>query len=310
MKTLICEISYRLFYRGEEDGYNIKSENDATNFINFNGEYYGYFDGRGLSLEMTNHHEVVDFVIFVAKDTRNISKIVGWYKNATVYKDEQYFDIEQPFYVKAKDIDVILLDEKDRTFVLEIDGPYQWIAMDRRLNNFLKQTKRINYVSSDFNRSITMPLQSLEITCQFIEKEMEEMNYLKALQIVNRALVTYGRLASLIYYKAWILYSFLQYRQASQLLFAIKNIEAFHDFACYMLGNIYFETGEYETSIAMFLENKTLNQDQNAYMLAQAYAMQNQTSQAIAAIGKAMVLNPSEEVYQEFDKALREWSDE
>lgn len=308
MKVLVCEISYRRFYRGENEGYHIVDDNDATNFINFNGDYYGFFKGEGLADEMSKHHQEVDYVIFVAKDQKKISRIVGWYKQVRLYKDMQYFDVQKPFYVTAKDKNVVLLDEKDRTFILDIQGPYQWVEADRRLHHFLKQTRRINYITEDFNRSITMPLQSLEITCQFIEKEMAEMNYLKALQLVNRALTTYGRLASLIYYKAWVLYGFLQYRQASQLLFAIKDVVAFHDFACYMLGNIYFETEDYQTSIAMFLENKTVNQDQNAYMLAQAYAMENMTSQAIATIGKAIQLNPSEEVYREFEISLRKWS--
>lgn len=306
VKALICEITWRPFYRGEEVTPVLYSD-DTTNFINFNQTYYGYFDGAHLEDDLEEHHILVDYVIFVAKDPQQVSRIVGWYKQATLYRNQQYFDVDKPFYVSAKDEQVVLLAQEDRSYILDIQGPYQWVNIDRRLNNFLKKTKRINYIASDFNRSVTMPLKSLETTCEFIEKEMADMNYLQALLVCNRALVTYGRLASLIYYKAWILYSFLQYRQASQLLFAIKDIETFHDFACYMLGNIYFETGEYETSIQMFLENRHLNKDQNAYMLSQAYAMNCQVSQALAAIDQALMLNPKEEVYQAYAKALREW---
>ena len=37
MKVLVCEISYRRFYRGEDEGYHIVDDNDATNFINLMG---------------------------------------------------------------------------------------------------------------------------------------------------------------------------------------------------------------------------------------------------------------------------------
>ena len=46
MKVLVCEISYRRFYRGEDEGYHIVDDNDATNFINFNGDYYGFLKGK------------------------------------------------------------------------------------------------------------------------------------------------------------------------------------------------------------------------------------------------------------------------
>lgn len=308
MKALVCEITWRPFYRGEAVSP-VLYEQDATNFINFNQVYYGYFAGHALSDEMSVHHQLIDYVIFVAKDKHQMTRIVGWYQHATLYRDEQYFEIDSPYYVSAKDEHVVLLAEEDRSFMLPIDKPYQWVTIDRRLAQFLKRTNRINYVSTDYNRTVTMPLTSLEMTCRYIEKEMEEMHTLKALQIVNRALLTYGRLASLIYYKAWILYSFLQYRQASQLLFAIKEIADFHDFACYMLGNIYFETGEYEMSIQMFLENQTLNLDQNAYMLSQAYAMNYQVGQALVTIEKAIRLNPNEKVYRDYAEELRKWSD-
>lgn len=314
MQALVCEISWRPFYRGEEEGYPCVYRNvnefDSINFINFNGDYYGFFDGSSLSQMMREHHQKIEYIIFVARHPRLGSRIVGWYGDATLYRDVQFFDVEQPFYVTSNERNVVLLDEADRNFPLEISKPFDWIQIDRRLMNYLRQNKRINYISQDLNRSITMPLQTLEVTCMFIEKEIEKMQFLKALQIVNRAILTFGRMASLIYYKAWILYSFLQYRQASVLLFQIKEVPQFRDFACYMLGNIYFETEEYETSISMFEANQSLNLDQNAYMLAQAYAMLSEVNKAKQAIRKAIVLNPSEDVYQEFEKNLLEWSHE
>lgn len=313
MSILVCSISWKPFYRGEEDGFLsdfIKNNEDRTNFINFNGIYYGYFDGSQLCQEQKTHHQKIDYVIFVAKQPNMSSVIVGWYGNATLYRDEQYFDIEAPYFVSAEDHDVVLLPEKDRTFHLDIEGAYQWLSPDRRLMNYLRQTKRINYRKEDLNKSITLPLQSLQITCEFIEKEIANNDLLKALQIVNKGILTYGRLASLIYYKAWILYSFLQYRQASLLLFQIKEIPEFHDFACYMLGNIYFETGEYPTCIEMLKSVKKLNPDQTFYMIAQAYAMESDVEQAKKAISQAIMLNPEETVYQEFSEDLRAWSHE
>lgn len=314
MQALVCEISWKSFYRGEEEGiagiYPVPFDGDKTNFINFNGYFYGAFDGTGLQEELKEHHQSVDYVIFIANHPTFGHKIVGWYCQATLYRDMQFYDVNQPYFVSAKDKGVVLLPENSRSFTLSIDGPYAWVEIDRRLMNFLKTTKRINYRQEDLNRSVTMPLQSLEITCGFIEKEIASANLLQALLIVNRAILSFGRLASLIYYKAWILYSFLQYRQASLLLFQIKELPDFHDFACYMLGNIYFETEDYETSLSLLESCKKINPDQTAYMIAQCYAMLNDVKKAKKAIDKAMMLNPDEEVYEAFANALREWSHE
>lgn len=311
MQTLVCEISWAPFYRGEEAKYpcqySIEENGDLTNFINFDGIYYGMFHGEPL---IKAHHTTIDYVIFVAKNKNKESYIVGWYKNATLYADQQYYDPGQPYYVKANDENVVLLDEKERQYLLACQGPWQWIEMNRRLANYLKQTKRINYRRQDLNAGTTLALSNLETTCEFIEKEMTEMHYFQALRIVNRALLTFGRLASLIYYKAWILYAFQQYKQASLLLMQIRDIPQFHDFSCYMLGNIYFETGAYETSIEMFEAVKKLNPDQTAYMLAQAYAMLSDTTQAMRAIDQAIMLNPNEEAYRNLKDDLRKWSRE
>lgn len=311
MLALVCEISWRPFYRGEEDGYAstymLSNSNDKTNFINFNGHYYGCFEGTALAQELHHHHEHVDYVIFVARHPKRGSKIVGWYGQATLYRDMQFFDPNEPYFVEAEDEYVVLLDERDRHFSLEIDQPYAWVEIDRRLMNYLKQNKRINYLIKDLNRSVTMPLSSLQLTCEFIEKEIADLNYLQALLIVNRAIMTYGRLASLIYYKAWILYAFLQYKQASYLLFSLQDVPDYHDFSCYMLGNIYFETGEYETSIRLFKEVKQLNPDQTAYMLAQAYAMEKDVPNALKAIDRAISYNSQEIVYRSFKTSLKEW---
>ena len=77
-----------------------------------------------------------------------------------------------------------------------------------------------------------------------------------------------------------------------------------------MLGNIFFETEDYDRCIKFLLNVKTTNIDMTQYMLAQAYAMKKQIALARGAIEKAINANPTEIAYQDFKTKLKEWNHE
>lgn len=295
MEILLCKIHALPHYRGEDDCL------ESINFINFNGLYYGWFDGAGLS-QLFEGQKVYDYVIF---SDGNVA--IGWYKNATVYATEQQMSYGTPYFVTCKDEDAFLMDERDRRFGLRTELPVQEIEPTRRILSLVSRTKRINYHMADLNTSASLNLSSVENTCRLIEQEMQNEHELNALKITNLALHTFGRLVALMYYKAWILYTFLQYDQALMLLNAIKGVDAYHDHVYFMLGNIHFECEEYEKAKDAFLEVKDLNKDQTAYLLAQTWAMLENGKEAMVWINQAITYNPYEEVYMDFKIKLEGW---
>lgn len=312
MKALLCKIAWMDRYHGEDiDNKNKLDQKDheKTNFINFEGMYYGYVHATDLSQFVQQHHALYPYVIFYASHPKKGNKIVGWYKDAIVFRDEQLFDPECPYFIRTQDENVVLLASDDRRFTLRTDETVGEIEIEKTLLSYLRHSRRINYRNSDLQISSTMNLPSLHATCEFIEKAMMEENGLMALQLVNKGMMTYGKLASLIYYKAWILYSFNQFKKASILLYQIKDVPELHEFACYMLGNIYFQICDYELSIAFFKEVKHVNQDECYYMLAQAYAMQSDVGMALNMIKKALSIQQLD-VYQTLYQELLTWSQE
>lgn len=312
MKALLCKIAWMDRYHGEDiESKNKLEQNDfeKTNFINFEGMYYGYVHTVDLSRFFKEHHTVYPYVIFYATHPKKGNKIIGWYKDAVVFCDEQLFDPECPYFVRTRDENVVLLASDDRRYTIRTDELVSEIEIDKTLQSYLRHSRRINYRHSDLQISSTMNLPSLHATCEFIEKAMMEENGLVALQLVNKGMMTYGKLASLIYYKAWILYSFNQFRKASILLYQIKDVPELHEFACYMLGNINFQICDYELSIAFFKEVKHVNQDECYYMLAQAYAMQSDVGMALNMIKKALSIQQLD-VYQTLYQELLAWSQE
>lgn len=314
MKALVCQVSWNSYYRGNHSiypcGY-IANGLDVTNFINLNGFYFAYFNGQGITFENNQDKISVEYLIFISKHPIKGNVIVGWFKNATVFNSCQKHRKGNYYYAIGKDEDCVLLKEEHRDFSLEIEGPYAWIDLNRRLKLYIDKNKhRVNYRQSDVNTALNLNLSNLSDSCSMIETTILNENYLQALQLTNRAIMLFGTKASLIYYKAWILYLLLQYNHAVKLLTQIMNVSSYKDLVHYMLGNIFFETEDYDRSIKFLTNVKDTNIDMTQYMLAQAYAMKKQIALAKGAIERAINANPNEKAYQDFKEKLKEWNHE
>jgi tetratricopeptide (TPR) repeat protein len=139
MRILFCNITWLKNYVGVSDddklggGYVGEKNvaNESYNFQDYNGRCYGYVSNRGGSLHLerfekaTVNDDSVDnmLVIWVAKHVetgKNV--IVGWYKNATLYKYSQehypYGGIGRDlcFSIEALSKDCFLLPESERKF--------------------------------------------------------------------------------------------------------------------------------------------------------------------------------------------------
>ncbi|MEQ8154547.1 MAG: hypothetical protein ABRQ25_06650 [Clostridiaceae bacterium] len=137
MKVIFFHISWMKHYYtiGRDLSFNEEEEygNDSTNFFNTNGKCYGFVMNDGsLNIEehfdgITKEDEFINdvLVVWIATNDLNETKIVGWYKNAVVYRKDQSsplfgsLDSDECYRTEAAAHDCFLLPEKDRTFLIE-----------------------------------------------------------------------------------------------------------------------------------------------------------------------------------------------
>jgi tetratricopeptide (TPR) repeat protein len=143
MNVLFCNIAWMKLYDGFSDddkpknGGSYVKENEygheCFNFQDYNGKCYGFVMLNGdMALELhfkeaKKHSAFLKdvLVIWVATNDANETRIVGWYKNATVYREQQSlhafthenFDLFYSIEALAKDSH--LLPEEARSFPIQ-----------------------------------------------------------------------------------------------------------------------------------------------------------------------------------------------
>lgn len=140
-KIIFCDIAWMKEYKGtskddipRNGGKFVKENNDcceSTNFLDLNHKCYGFVENRGQTIHIEKldgkckNKDSIDGVTVVWVATDGIScKIVGWYKNATIYR--HYKNTIAPvmnyeylqYYIKADAKDCYLIPEGDRNFVV------------------------------------------------------------------------------------------------------------------------------------------------------------------------------------------------
>ncbi len=152
-RVLFCNIAYMKYYSGitETDtpingGRYVNEENDAMEKYNFlvcsdglcrgfvetshsNGYKAKYSKPRRIRIERIDgefkNKEAVDgvTVIFFAKAPKGEHIVVGWYENATVYRERRRYQGRE-YNITAKAIGCKLIDWKNRNYVVP-KGPMQ-----------------------------------------------------------------------------------------------------------------------------------------------------------------------------------------
>ena len=147
-RILFCNIAYMRFYddnifdKPVNGGSYVRLEKDAYEKYNFqeceDGFYRGFVETKhregyqqGIKNNTYNqiHIENIDpgykneesidnvLVVLCAKPSNGKTVIVGWYKNATVYRFRPYYN-ERFYNLQAKIENSVLLDEGERKFVI------------------------------------------------------------------------------------------------------------------------------------------------------------------------------------------------
>lgn len=159
MKIVFCNISWMKKYQGITDSDKPKycgtyvteqnAGNDIFNFSEYNGKCYGYVKNEGDLVLPTRLEEEIRqgtvpaaahspsehldpdiaiegfLVVWCSFKDRNTARIIGWYNNAVLFREEQYQpsftnpDYELDYFFEANSEDCFLLPENKRTFKIE-----------------------------------------------------------------------------------------------------------------------------------------------------------------------------------------------
>jgi len=208
MRILFCNIAHMLHYEGNTDrdilptgaGSWVKENADAHekwNFLNYDGYCYGFVQNpaqfhlerfEGVSKDTIEINNVT--IIWCAPQPSGKTTIVGWYENATMYRNYQasvctpITGIDREYFAKAKSEDCYLLPLHLRTFEIErastagkgkgfgqqnywyAESEYAKTVLIPKVMDFLNEHKndRINRLDSFFTEpnNLNVPLTEKE----------------------------------------------------------------------------------------------------------------------------------------------------
>lgn len=164
-KVLFVRVGWSNYYDGSKSdeligGGEFNKENvgaEVTNFRNIKNYFYGHFANCAPSLDKidpNSNNETLENVsiIYFAKHPSNKGQyVVGWYNDATVYKEEQYLSrYRRYYYVRAKSNKSVLVPTEFRDCSIprgkNCPGQHNYFYLyDNHLNK-----KKLNWVNRIF----------------------------------------------------------------------------------------------------------------------------------------------------------------
>lgn len=285
VRVIFCKIGWMKEYRGiwEEDNISFNGRLRAKNHdcmeqfnfiqkneycygcvpVNYNDEEYGelhieYLEDAGAG------EEKADSVLLVwvspGPDEGDEIKIVGWYKNAVVFRHRQNNGLAV-FDTYARASDCILLPLEKREFIVNCFHEKDiWFSKDFDNRKILEDA--LDYISSydsgrlntvidscDLERVPEVELYPVDDNAEMVGKLYDEGKYLEALKFCNAALKQGIGDADIYNLKGLILYELYQYDEALKCY--KKSLTLYPEFyeIYYNRALIYEEMKDYEKAL-------------------------------------------------------------
>lgn len=319
MRILFCNIGWMEHYNGQTDkdiivngGAFVKKYGygyEEFTFKNRNGYCYG---GTGETFSM--HIERIEgisryddkaegvLVVWVAKkDNEDYSRIIGWYKNATVYREVQemlILDGEMNricYRVKANAKDCVLLVSSDRNFIMPRASKSKdnvgmgrsniWYADDEKAKIFIDRV--VKYIN-EFNKK----------QCNLIITEDILHN-----NVTNKVLNSTTEYIE----KAYELSEKKMHRDALEYINKALEIDNTNEYAHNCKGNIIFDIGLYDLAIDCYRKALSIREDylDPMYNIPLAYGMYGDLENALKYINEYLEIEKDDEEAND-DKCLLE----
>lgn len=188
MKILYCRIGWMNSYNGLLNGDTIKNGgsynkknigHEIYNFASYNENYYGYVQpvGNTINIDKITNQKEKDYiddvlVVWIATKDNYGQVVVGWYKNAIVYRkcqkvpnnvleqreDKNYFE----YYMYSKDATLILPTEERKTKIQGMGQSNIWYGNNQVNEQVLEYIKNYEQKRENIIEQITENLSILE----------------------------------------------------------------------------------------------------------------------------------------------------
>lgn len=271
MNIIFCNIAWMKYYEGftEEDkpkhGGSFVNENEygyvCENFLDYNEKCYGFVMlGGDIALESHFKETTIEtpnikdvLVVWVATNDDNEERIVGWYENAIVHREEQYLesytnsDFALSYRIEAISEDCYLIPEEERDFQIQrvtqsgeetvIDSSNVWYADSSFVETGL--ISKVTEYIDNYNGNIINLKYTKEILNELVEdsskedfKELfdegtklyENDNYIESLRYLNRAR-SIKETTQVVWCIAECLFALNQYNKAIPLFNKVTQLE-------------------------------------------------------------------------------------
>lgn len=321
MKIIFVNVPWMKYYTGEGDEETLVPS-CGYNFQYVNGFYYGY--GEGLdSIDIENiegvkkeDEEVNDVtVVWTSHNREGINKVIGWYKNATIYRNKKsYLSLEgerldfkysivapadkalllpmEERELDAKDIKEGVAFEKDEKYISDI-------AM--YIHNYAGDQMNYVFAKKDVDGKSILNLQDYEMYFMKADEFLAKNLYGKAIRCFNKAIEMEPAMTMGYSFKASIFLSLKMYDEAIEVYNEILKLDKDDTEAMYCLGLAYGLIGEYskcEKYIGEYLKYE--KDDINAQAeQAIAYYHLGEKDKARAVFEKALKEEPDNIVFKE-----------
>lgn len=312
MRIMFCNIPWRGNYMGEEGA--LESEPlcfESYNFYEIDNYYYGYCN-NGKDLDLQNLKNIL--VVWISEN-----KIIGWYKNAQVYKNciiRNVFNArryEMVYNIKAKAKDCTLLPINNRI-------EFNKITCSIALFNVDKNTKDepmksiINYIGNYNLESLNKVITDMDLSvatnliCETIEEYLSQGEKLYSEYKDFEALTYYNKVIELeenntiaLNGRGLVLTSLNKYSLALESLNKALGIDPLMEEAIYNKGIICSALGDFKRGINCFKAALKLNStfDDTYVKIAFLYKAIGEEALAKKHIESAIKLNKNNEIYKE-----------
>lgn len=269
MKILFINVPWMKYYTGEGDEEKIVPK-AGYNFQYVNGFYYGYADGmEHLAIENLEGVKLTDelvndvTVIFTSKNREGSTKVVGWYKKATIYREVQEalsLDGERPVFKYSMvapashatllPMEFRLLDAKEMP-----DGPYfetdVKVISDVAMYIHNYSGEQMNYVFAAKDIEGVSILNYPEYEMYFVKADefLAKNLYGKAVRCFNKAIQEEPDLAVGYECKGSIFLSLKMYDEAIEIYKRVIALEPDNEQAHYCLGLLYGLVEDYKACL-------------------------------------------------------------
>lgn len=272
MNLLFVKVPWMKYYTGEGDEETLVP---ACGYIfqHVNGYYYGFADGlEEVALEQfeegTKESEQVEgvTVVWTAENREGQNKVVGWYKDATVYrqmKESLSLDSERTIFrytIKAPakkclllPVELRLLDAKENETLVYLEKDVKTLQdITMYMHNYDGDQMNFVFKDKDLEGQSILNFPEYEMYFAKADEFLEKDLYGKAVRLFNKAIATEPDLAIGYECKGSIFLSLKMYDEALKIYEKVLVLEPDNEGATYCMGLLKGLLGAYDESLTYF----------------------------------------------------------